>query len=149
MLACAARPIVVTCSVLAALMCGRTVSYGGECTTVGEQYLAAAALLGRGTQDGDPATDRRGDSGQRQARTESGGAHDVVSAGVSHTEYRVVLAADHHPRSGRGTGMRGERRRQAERVPLHGEPAAREATGEQRGRVPFVVPGFGMAVQLV
>ena len=45
--------------------------------------------------------------------------------------------------------MRGERRRQAERVPLHGEPAAREATGEQRGRVPFVVPGFGMAVQLV
>ena len=64
------------------------------------QDLAAAPLLGRCADDGDPAVARLGHRGRGESGAQTGRSDDVVPAGVADAGQRVVLEADGDVRAG-------------------------------------------------
>ena len=100
--------------------------------------LAAAALLGRCPEDGDPQPGLIGDRGEGEPGADRRRRDDVVPAGVPDTGQRVVLRAHHDVRTG-SAGARRERRRQAVGAPLDAQPARLEQVGAPARRADLVV----------
>ncbi|WP_371801297.1 hypothetical protein OHA38_37365 [Streptomyces sp. NBC_01732] len=100
------------------------------------QHLAASLLLGRGAEELHPAAEFVGDRGQRDRRARTGGADDVVPAGMADLGQRVVLRA-HPDRQVTTAVLGGQRRRQIAHRAIHGETGVL-----QQYREPFGGPGL-------
>ena len=79
-----------------------------EGAPLGEEHLAAAALLGRRAEHDHPAAELVGERGRGEPGAEPGGADDVVPAGVADLREGVVLAEHRDGRAvGAGPGDEG------------------------------------------
>ena len=119
-----------------------------ERTSLGQDDLPAAALLGRGPEDHHGAAQLLGHRGRSDAGPDAGRADDVVPARVADAGQGVVLAHDRHPGAGRAR-RRQERGRDAARTPLDRQALALDHPGQELVGEVLLVVELGSRVHLV
>ena len=110
----------------------------GEEAVVDHDLLAAPPLLGRGAEEDDLARQLVGDGGQGDGRADARRGHRVVAASVAETRQRVVLGEDPDARAvAAATAATGrpDRRREAARRMLDGEPVTAQDLGDPGRRL--------------